>query len=568
VTALLTGRYECGFTLPHSDGSQFVCEETGPHFCEARAGRAVGFFHEILVHTKGSYARKPFNLAPFQANDIVRPLMGTTVWSEEFGLYRRQFQIAWIEIARKNGKSELLAGILLYLLCADFEEGAEIYGVARNRDQAGLVYNVARRMVELSPVLSKRLQIRKAIKRIFDPRTDSFYQVIPADADSALGSNPHGLGADEILAWPNGDMWTNTRSGMGSAARIQPMMVALTTAGRDLENFAGLMHKEMARVAEQPERSPHIFPYLRNLPMDADPWDEKNWYRVNEALTAGFLSVEEFRRQANEARNNPILESQFRQFKLNQWQASAVQWMRADLWENAKGTVHRSVEALFAAFEGRECWMGIDLAARRDLTSICYLFPDPDDDEACDLIWRHYACEAAVADLDVRNSDRFSREFDGGGWLTVTPGTVLDFERVYSDVQADARRFQILGGDADLFSSDPVIQKIEEITYVDGIMAYKNTFDRMTDGMKRLFEMTLRKKLRHHGNPLATFCFLACEAVISKADPDQIRPHKPNRDTAAKRIDAVPAAILAVNAWKGRGGDVESLYAEEEVLVL
>lgn len=569
MTALLTGQYPCGFTLWHRDGSALVCEQTGPHFCDARALKAQGFFHELLVHTKGHWARKPFLLEEFQWMDIVKPTFGQTVWSETRETYRRQFRIVWIEIARKNGKSELLAGILLYLLLADAEEEAEIYGVARNKDQAALVFNVARRMVTLSPILRPRVDIRKAARRLINPRTDGFYQVIPADADSALGSNPHGLGADEILAWPNGDMWTSTRSGLG--ARLQPLMVALTTAGRDTENFAGLMHKEMERVAEQPERSPHILAYLRNLPMDKDPFDEKNWPLVNPALEAGFLDIEEFREQANEARNNPILESQFRQFKLNQWQNSTVQWMRTQFWDPSKGTVFRSVEAAFDAFAGRECWLGIDLAARQDLTSICYLFPDPDDEEACDVLWRHYAPESAVAELDKRNSDRFSREFVREGWLTQTEGSVLDFTTrspVYRDIKRDSERFEILGADADFFSSDAVIQRVEEITYLDEIVAYKNTFDRMSDSMKRIFEMTRRGKFRHHGNALATFCFMACEAVISKADPDQIRPHKPARDTSAKRIDAVPAAIMAVNAWKGRGNDTDSLYQDEEVLVL
>lgn len=561
---------QCGFSLTHRDGSVLVCDELGPHYCEPRKLKGQAFFHELLVHTKGAYARKPFLLTPWQANDIVHPLFGRTVWDDEAEAYARQYRIAWIEIARKNGKSELLAGIMLYLLVADAEESAEIYGIARNREQAGLVYNVARRMVELSPILSKRLQIRKAVKRLYDERTDSFYQVLAADADSALGSNPHGLGADEILAWRNGDMWTSTRTGMGSGARLQPLMCAATTAGRDMESFAGIMHKEMQRVADQPERAPHVFPYLRNLAMDKDPWDERNWHYVNPAIESGFLKLNDMRQQALEARNNPILESAFRQFKLNQWQSSLVRWMRMDLWDDPEcaGVVHRSNEALFDAFAGRECWMGADLAARQDLTSICYLFPDPDDENRCDVIWRHYAPETAVATLDERNGDRFTREFVPDGWLTVTEGSVLDFETVYTDVAADAERFVILGADFDKFSSDAVIQRIESITYLQEIFAYTNTFDRMTDPMKRVFEFVRTVKFHHHGNPLARFCFDACEAAISRANPDLIRPAKPARDTEAKRIDAVPAAVMAMNAWKTRGDEQQSVYQDEDVLVL
>lgn len=554
--------------LHHRDGSALVCEDRGPHYCEPRKLKGQAFFHELLCHTKGQYARKPFLLEPWQANDIVHPIFGRTIWDDEAEAYARLCRIAWIEIARKNGKSELLAGILLYLLVADDEESAEVYGIARNRDQAALVYNVARRMVELSPILSHRLVIRKAVKRIFDPRTDSFYQVLAADADSALGSNPHALGADEILAWPNGDMWTNTRTGMGSGARLQPLMCACTTAGRDKDSFAGQMHDEMEKIAEDPARSPHIFPYLRNLPVDADPWDERLWLKVNPAITSGFLKLSDMRQQALEARNNPVLESTFRQFKLNQWQSSTVRWMNMHLFDRSKGTVHRDADALLEAFEGRECWFGCDLAARQDLTSVCYLFPDPDDENACDVVWRHWACQSAVDTLDERNADKFTHEFIPDGWLTVTEGTVLDFEQVYRDFEHDSRRFQILGGDMDKYSSDPVIQRIEAVTYLEGIMAYSNTFDRMSDGMKRIFELTGLRKFRWHGNPLVRWCFNATEAEFSRANPDLIKPAKPKRGTSSKRIDAVPAAIMAVNAWKGRGDEIDSVYQDEEVLVL
>lgn len=549
----------CGYTL---DGIE--CSEVGDHFCTPRANHAQAFFEELLCHTKGTYARKPFLLKDWQRDDIIRPLFGRVVWSDEVGDYKRQYEICWIEIARKNGKSELLAGIMLYLLVADGEESAEIFGVARNREQASLVFDVAAQMVRYSPVLAKRLKITAHKKRIFDERTHSFYQVIAADAQSALGSNPSGVGADEILAWRDGGMWDSLRTGMGSGARRQPLMVAATTAGNDPEGFAGLMHKEMQRIAEDPARSPHTFVYLRNLDVDADPWDESNWAIANPAL-GDFLSIESMRKQALDARTNPIAEMAWRQFRLNQWQNSTVRWMQMHLWDRCAGVVHRDGPATLAAFEGRECWFGLDLAARQDLAAMCYLFPSSD---GVDLAWRFWAPEAAVERLDQLNSNRFSNEFARDGWLTITEGDVLDFDRVYSDIESDARRFTILGGDADKWSSDPVIQEIESRTYVSQIFAYTNDFNHMSDGMHRIFELVTEGKFRHHGNPLARFCFDACEARVAKYNPDLIRPDKPNRATAAKRIDGVPAAIMAVNAWHGRGNDQYSVYVDRDVLVL
>lgn len=548
----------CGYVFDDVE-----CASLGDHFCIPRADKAQAFFEEILVHTKGIYARKRFVLEDWQRDDIVRPLFGETVWSDEFG-YKRKYEVAWIEIARKNGKTELLAGIMLYLLVADGEESAEIYGVARDRKQAALAYDVAAQMVRFSPVLSKRLKITEYKRRIYDFRTNSFYEVISADAQSALGSNPSGVGADEILAWPNGGMWDSMRTGMGSGARRQPLMVASTTAGSDTEGFAGQMHKEMLKVSEEPSRAPHVFTYIRNTPMDADPFDESLWPLANPAL-GSFLSWEAMRKQALEAGNNPIAEMAFRQFRLNQWQRSTVRWMKMHLWDACAGVLHGSAEATMKAFSGRECWFGFDLAARKDLCALCYVFPD--EDGSLDAVWRFWCPEAAFASLDRLNGGRFSH-FVRDGWLTVTDGDVLDFQRVYADIEADSKRFSILGGDADKWSSDPVIQEIESRTYVREIFAYKNDFSHMSDGMHRVYEMVMQGKFRHHGNPLARFCFDSCEARVAPYDPNLIRPDIPDRAIAAKRIDGVPAAVMAVNAWFTRGQSARSIYEEEEILVL
>ena len=152
--------------------------------------------------------------------------------------------------------------------------------------------------------------------------------------------------------------------------------------------------------------------------------------------------------------------------------------------------------------------------------------------------------------------------------MTVTEGDVLDFQRVYDDIEKDSKRFMFLGGDADQWSSDPVIQEVEARTYVSEIFAYKNDFSHMSDSMHRIFEMVTNGRFRHHGNPLARWCFDSCEARVASYDPNLIRPDKPDRNTASKRIDAVPSAVMAVNAWHTRGSDIESVYETEDILIL
>lgn len=533
-----------------------VCRKRGDHFCVTRADHAQAFFEEILVHTKGRYARRPFVLAKWQRDDIIRPVFGTVVYSPEFGEYVRRYLIVWIELARKNGKSELLAGIMLYLLVSDGEESAELYGCARDRDQASLVFDVAMRMVQLSPILNRRLTIRSHLKRIIDMKSNSFYQVIAADAAGALGSNPSGVAADEILAWRDRGMWDAQRTGMGSGARRQPMLAAATTAGNDPSGFAAAMHAEMQRVADDPDRAPHVFVYMRNTPREADPFDERNWAHANPAL-GDFLSVEAMRKEALEARNDPAAENSFRQFKLNQWVNQTTRWMPMHLYKNSAGDLWLNPEAGRGALKGRVAWAGFDLAAKMDLCSWCLVFPGADG-EPVDVLWRFWIPEAALAHLDKHNDGKVSR-WVAEGWITATDGEVLDYDVVYADVAEDAETFKIAGGDCDKWSMFPVIQEIAKrcgLREEQSLVTRQNTYADMTPGMTALMGLVKEQRFRHHGNPVAQWCFDNVEVAHPRDNPDLIRPAKPERNATGKRIDAVPAASLAVGAWTVRSRQV------------
>lgn len=550
----------CGRVL---DG--FECTEVGDHFCEPRADHVVKFIEELLVHTKGSYARRKFKLAAWQRDEIVRPLFGRVVWSDEHGQYKRQYETAWLEVSRKQGKTELLAALMLYILLAEGEFSAELYSVAKDIKQARLCFDVAAQMVRLNPVLSKRCKVLNSAKRIVKLDSNSVYAVIAADAGAALGSNPSAVAADEILAWTSSgqELWDALATGQGSMARVQPLMIAATTAGSDSESFGGIKHAEMVKVADDPDSAPHVFTFIRNTPRDADPFDEKNWYYANPAL-GDFLSLEKMRKFAADARRNPMALRGFQQFNLNQWVSSSVSWCPMHLYDDCKGDEFEYGQQAREAFTGRECWFGLDLAARQDLCAMAYLFPDGD---SFDLLWRFWIPEAQFWKLDKANSGRFTI-WAKKGWIQTTEGEVLDFQQVYEDIEADARRFVILGGDADKWSSDPVIQEVGRRTYISDIYSYDNQFRHVSDSMHRTFEAITEKKLRHHGNPVARWCFDACEARIAPYNPDLIRPDKPNRQKTVKRIDAVSSTIMAVNAWSVRGNDSDSVYSSSDVMTV
>jgi phage terminase large subunit-like protein len=519
----------CGFTFKGK-----TCLEVDGHFCPPRAARAVGFFSTCLVHTKGQFARKPFVLAGWQRHDIIEPLFGEVLWSEEGQRYRRRYTRAWIELARKNGKSELDAGIALLLMCADDEESAEIYGMALDVPQAKKVFEVAVRMTQLSRVLSKRLVVKESARRIIDPKTGSYYEVVPADAAGNLGHNPHGAVLDEALTQRDGSLWEAITSAEGT--RVQPLYVATTTAGNDPTSWAAKESEEARRVAEDPQRAPHYFVFARNVPKDADPWDEKNWHLSNPAL-GDFLSVESLRRAAVEARNDPAKENAFRQFRLNQWVQQVTRWMPLRLWDESAGLVVES------ELRGKRCFGGLDLASTTDLASLCWVFPG----NPAVALWRFWTPEAQVPFLDSHTGGRAS-VWVRQGLLTATPGDFVDPEAIHHQIDKDLQNFDVVDIGHDRWGSTGTVQWLQSHNVDTYPLA--QGFG-LSPALKEIMRLIKAREINTGGNPVARW---NADSAEVKQDPNEnIRLVKPERNKSGKRVDGMAALAMAVDGLMRRG---------------
>ena len=523
------------------------CDKTGTHLCQPRADRVVQVFDSLLVHTKGRYARAPFNLRPWQRDEIIVPIFGYVRWSEEYRRMVRLYRQVWIEIARKNGKSELMAAIALILLAFDDEWGAEIYGAAKDRDQARKVFDVAARMVELSAPLKARLQVISQAKRIVYKPTGSYYEAIPADAPGNLGHNPHGVVFDEVLTQPNGDLWGVLEEGMGT--REQPLMVAATTAGNNPVSFAAEKHAEMADILRNPKLAPTTYVYMRNTPKEADWTDEQNWRFANPAL-GDFLSLDNMREEARAAKRSGRKQNSFRQFKLNQWVQQLERWLDLDVWDENGGLIDES------ALEGRECYSGLDLSNTRDLTALAHLFPPDDDEGPYRVMWRHYTPEANLERLRTATAGQVD-EWIRDGWLTVTTGNVVDYERLKSDVNTDATRFGILEMGYDPWGPAPaIVQSLQD----DGgltMVPVRQGFGTMNAPSKQLERLLLSNRFNHGGNPVARW---QADNVTVKTDP--AGNIKPDKERSGDKIDGLVASIVALDrAMRDSGRSREPLVA-------
>ena len=254
--------------------SQFMLPNS--HYNEEKANRAVKFI-ENLCHTKGQWAGKRFWLLPWQ-EQIVRDVFGIV---NEDGT--RQFRTAFIEIPKKNGKSELAAALALYLLYADDEPSAEVYGAAADRQQASIVFEVAKQMVEMSPALLKRSKIMAATKRIVNYTNAGIYQVLSADVGNKHGFSVSGLVFDEIHNQPNRKLYDVLTKG-SSDARSNPLHCIITTAGTDRNSICYELHTKALDILKGRRIDPSFYPVVYGLEDDMDWEDEANWYKVNPSL--------------------------------------------------------------------------------------------------------------------------------------------------------------------------------------------------------------------------------------------------------------------------------------------
>lgn len=529
------------------------CRKRGPHYCEPRADNVVRFFAEVLAHYRKPHVGQPFVLADWQEWEVIRPLFGEVVWSTEYEAYVRRYRIAHIVMARKNGKSALAAGILLYMLIGDNEPAAEVYSAAKDTKQAGKVFEPADQMRMRSPLLSQRLKHNKQARRIYDEKSASIYEIITSDAKGELGHNPHAFNLDEVLAQPDARLWETMTTAIG--ARMEELLFTTTTETNDPSSFGADLIDEASRVMYDPSSAPHIFGFVRkmpqsedelqlltelypdhpDLPVSLDVFDERNWAWPNPAL-GQFKSLEAMHRQAADAQSEPARENAFRQFQCNQRVSQQTRWMPLHLWDAC--TQRLVVEETLA---GRQCYAGMDLAATTDLASVAYLFPPEGDDEIFDIVWRTWMPEAQFGELDKHLGGKLS-VWRRDGLIVVTPGDVIDYDTIFEQIDEDAQRFEVVQMGYDPWRAVQIVQDLMKAGM--DCVPVRQGYMTMSPTMGELMRMVRKRSLNTGGHPVARW---NADAIEVTSDPaGNIKPLKPKYGRAGVRIDMIVALLNAL----------------------
>lgn len=498
-----------------------------------KADKAVEFFEKYLTHTKGKWAGKPFHLLGWQ-DDLIRKIFGTV---NEDGW--RQYRKVYAEIPKKNGKSEICAGIALKLLVADGEHGGEIYSAAADRDQASIVFNVAAQMVRNNKELSKRLRIIDSQKRIIAPKTGSFYRVLSSDVKTKHGFNSSGVIFDELHSQPTRDLYDVLTDGAGDA-RQQPLFFYITTAGYDRDSVCWEVHEYARGVRDGLINDPRFLPVLYCLENDEDWESEDNWRRVNPSL-GHTIDIEGLRAGYREAKEIPAKENSFRRLRLNQWVSQETRYIPMDKWDACGGKPIDEAELL-----GRTCYAGLDLSAVSDITALVYWFPPDDWNEGTHIILpRFWIPKSAMAEK-IRRDRRPYDVWERQGYIEATPGERIDYRYILKSLEYDKKKFNIIDCNYDRWGSEKIRTEIMELMGNDEFMVeFGQGYQSMNAPTKELLGLVLENKIRHGGNPVLRW--MADSVTVTQDPAGNVKPVKPDRMKQSNRIDGIVASVMALD---------------------
>jgi phage terminase large subunit-like protein len=495
------------------------------YFNTDRASHALEFFGEWLRHSKGKFAGKPFDLLPWQA-ELIAELFGWVRVDDE----TRRYRVAYISTAKKSGKSTLLAGIGLYLLVMDGENGAEVYGAAADREQASVVYREAASMVRASPQLSRVLEVIDSRRTIAYRKEASFYRVLSADAFRAEGLNIHGLLFDELHAQKDRRLWDALR--YGGAARAQPLLCSITTAGYDRNSICFEQYSYAKAVLRDWQHDPTFFPCIYEADEKDDWTAETTWPKANPSWGV-TIKPEDFAADCREAQLSNTKENAFKRYRLNTWTAQDTRWIKMDAWDSCAA-------APPAPLEGRECWCGLDLATTFDTSAFVAVFPA--EDGYVDVLCRFWIPGDNATERERKDRVPYTVwAKDPKNGLTMTPGNVTDYDVIRRDINEFAKKYNVRQVGIDRWNATQLALQLQG----DGleVIGFGQGMGSMSSPSKTLEALIASGKVRHDGN--SVLAWMAGNASVKVDAAGNIKPVKPKHGSA-ERIDGIVALVMAL----------------------
>jgi len=529
-------------TIPACKWVKRACERAYAEFYEPPEGlyfdcdaaNAICAFIEGLPHIKGEWARRQelIQLEGWQCFVLIVPFG----WMRDDGT--RRFRTVYIEVPRKNAKSTLSAGVALYLFARDREPGAEVYSVATKREQARIVFDIARLMALRTSLPS--VTVFRHNLHVLD--TASLMQPLAAESSSLDGLNISGAVNDELHAWKKPELYDVIETATGS--RLQPLIWNITTAGTNIGGICWNTRAYVTKILDGVIDDDTYFGCIWSID-DEDDWtSEATWKKANPNYGVSVYPMD-LQSLAKKAAEVTSQQTAFLTKRLNVWCSAAQSWMNMQRWQKC-GNGAFDLED----FRGQECYIGVDLASKNDIASVALLFPrEIDGKRHWYSFVRHYLPEVAV-----RESANTSL-YDGwvrSGFIRVTGGSVLDVDRIEAETLEIAEQYDLRE-----VAFDPGHNSTQYGVHMDKeglqVVEVRPTVLNFSEPMKWFEAWVSEGTWHHNADPVMTW--MVSNVVFKPDFKDNIYPRKQNFDA---KIDGVVATLMAIN--RAVAGDDEKVF--------
>lgn len=521
-------------------------------FSQQSADVAANFFEKILKHTADEWWGKPFILAPWEEEAL------TEIFGRLDDEGRRLIQTVYLEVPKKNGKTEFAAGILLLLLILDRNPGCQVYGAAAVTRQALQVYRACCKMIEQAPVLSKSLRLLRGTNRIVkrnDP--DSFYAAVASDGDFSDGCNPAASVCDELHRWRTRKQLENHDVlSLGGITRRQTLNINITTAGvQDESPLAWRLHEKTRQISAGIISDPTFYGRIYGADRDDDWTSEKTWIKACPSLiqNGGFLDICKIREKYNSAKGDPEAQRSFRRYFLGYWDQRENRCIDLDQWDRcvgdwkAEGLLPKAPEdkirplspAMVAKFIERRAWAGVDLSMTTDMSALTFIFPD--EDGFFDILPFYWLPEENILKRERRDLMPY-RTWAQQGFLELSPGDVIDYRDVKERIEWGARLFDLQEILFDPWNSRQISHPLADEGYK--CLEVRQGFQSLSEPSKKFLELVVSGKLRHGGHPILRW---NASCLSSREHNDNLMFSKPERQKDSSRIDGISAAVNALS---------------------
>lgn len=497
----------------YGDGKRFIYD--------AEAGDRICWFIEHLTHVKGELAGQEIKLEPWQ----VFILHTTFSWKTTEGI--RRFRRVYIEVPRGNGKSSLSSGVALFCLCGDREPGAEVYSFATTRDQAKIVFGDAKEMARQNPKLKRAFDLQVLATSLYVPKTNSYFQAKSAEGSTLDGLNTHLAVIDELHAHKTRAVYDVVETSLGK--RCNSLMWVITTAGFDTAGICYEVRSFVKQILNKEAQDESQFGIIYGLD-EGDDWTSEEALQKANPNWGVSVRPEIITSLQAKAIARPSAANNFKTKHLDVWCSAASSWMDMPAWNLCRRSIALS------DFEGFDCYMGLDLGAKNDLTAKVLVFPVEENGRLNYYVFgTYYAPRAAL--LKSGNS-----QYDGWetlGYLKVTEGAVTDFNQIEADILEDCSRFRVKSVAYDPWQATQLATRLSDNDVP--MVEYRNTVRNMSDPMKWLEALVQDKRLIHEGDPALTWMM---GNVVAKRDfKDNVFPRK---EVYENKIDGAVALIMAL----------------------